>query len=1020
MRPGPPGTSMISGVRATKTSLLWISIVLRVFAILSLIDYAAPLAQGQVNFSTPPTYSGGGTVFVADFNGDGKPDILTADGTLNLGNGDGTFRTGTPVSGQPLAVADFNGDGRQDVLEQAQGTLQVLLGNGDGTFQPPIITNIGVTLTAVVATDLNGDGKADVAGVFNNELLVYINNGGGTFAAGVPYNLGTFQGLPTLMVFGDFNGDHKTDAAVLTEGAPGQVIVLLGNGDGTFQSTPLISPGIDGPIAVVVRDFNGDLKLDLAISEVLNNGNVQVATVFLQLGNGDGTFQAPTTAFNGPYSGEGANGFENTALAAAGVNGDGKLDLVFAADLIGIYLGNGDGTFSNTPNYYQPMASGSSTGIAIADFNLDGKLDVAADGEILLGNGNGTLQGPPTVLLPSSADVAAVGKFIKTGAPGVAAISSGTTNSLYILTNDGSGILSLANTYPLQQPSYAIAAADVNGDGNLDLIVTGADPNSHNWSYSVLLGNGDGSFQSPTLYQQNVQAVPSMIVIADFNNDGKPDFALPVGNSVAVLLGNGDGTFGTPTLFFDGEADSIVSADFNGDGKLDIAAGGASGLAILLGNGSGTFQPAAFPYTTGLDVVATADLNGDGKADIVANGNGIQILLGNGDGTFNALAPFGSGNAAIALADVNGDGNVDVIAEEALGSTVHNGILLGNGDGTFDSSEIFIPYNYPPHFQFPVVQTADMNGDGKPDLIIESPVSTAFVLLNSTPPVPGTRFSPTSVTFPSQVVGTSSNSAPVILTNPGTVALTVTSVTLSGANAGEFKQTNNCTTVQPLANCTIKVMFAPTAAGGLSANLVIVDDAFSGSQQIAVSGTAVVPGFSLSAAALSPASVSTGGSATTTIAVASVGGFNQTVTLACGSIMLNGSLATTDPPTCKFSPPSVNSASGTSTLTINTTGPSAALVPVFTRSHGLFYAMLLPILGIAVIGAGFSSRPKKLVGTSLACLMISGLLFLAACGGGNSGVGGGTSTPAGTYTISISGSAGSVVEKPITVTLIVQ
>ena len=564
------------------------------------------------------------------------------------------------------------------------------------------------------------------------------------------------------------------------------------------------------------------------------------------------------------------------------------------------------------------------------------------------------------------------------------------------------------------------AIADVNGDGNLDLIVTGADPNSHNWSYSVLLGNGDGSFQSPTLYQQNVQAVPSMIVIADFNNDGKPDFALPVGNSVAVLLGNGDGTFGTLTLFFDGEADSIVSADFNGDGKLDIAAGGASGLAILLGNGSGTFQPAAFPYTTGLDVVATADLNGDGKADIVANSNGIQILLGNGDGTFNALAPFDSGNSAIALADVNGDGNVDVIAEEALGSTVHNGIFLGNGDGTFDPSEIFIPYNYPPHFQFPTVQAADMNGDGKPDLIIESPVSTVFALLNSTPPVPGTRFSPTSVTFPSQLVGTSSNSAPVILTNPGTVALTVTSVTLSGANAGEFKQTNNCTTVQPLANCTIKVMFAPTAAGGLSANLVIVDDAFSGSQQIAVSGTAVVPGFSLSAAALSPASVSTGGSATTTIAIASVGGFNQTVTLACGSIMLNGSPAATAPPTCKFSPSSVSNASGTSTLTLSTTGPSAALVPVSTRSRGLFYAMLLPILGIAVLGTRFNSSRKNLLRTSLACLMISGLLFLAACGGGNSGVGGVTSTPAGTYTISILGSAGSVVAKPITVTLIVQ
>jgi hypothetical protein len=116
----------------------------------------------------------------------------------------------------------------------------------------------------------------------------------------------------------------------------------------------------------------------------------------------------------------------------------------------------------------------------------------------------------------------------------------------------------------------------------------------------------------------------------------------------------------------------------------------------------------------------------------------------------------------------------------------------------------------------------------------------------------------------------------------------------------------------------------------------------------------------------------------------------------------------------------VSNASGTSALTISTTGRSASLVPVSLRSRGLFYAMLLPILSIALLGRGFRSSQTKLLGMVVICLMISGLLFLAACGGGNSGVGGVTSTPTGTYTISISGSAGSVVEKPITVTLIVQ
>jgi len=271
-------------------------------AALSLLSFVLSLpAQAQVSFSQPPTYAGSGQLFVADFNSNGKPDILTSDGTLNLGNGDGTFKAGTAVAGTPLAVADFNGDGKPDVLEAGTGTLLVLLGNGDGTFQAPISTNSGASLTAAAAIDLNGDGKADVVGTFNNTLLVYLANGDGTFAAGVSYSLGAVQiSPPALIVFGDFNADHKTDVAVLNLG---QIIVLLGNGDGTFQSTPLTSP-LAGTTSPVVGDFNGDGKLDIA--SLATGGTPQVATVYLQLGNGDGTFQAGTTAITGPDSAGGA------------------------------------------------------------------------------------------------------------------------------------------------------------------------------------------------------------------------------------------------------------------------------------------------------------------------------------------------------------------------------------------------------------------------------------------------------------------------------------------------------------------------------------------------------------------------------------------------------------------------------------------------------------------------------------------------------------------------------------------
>jgi FG-GAP-like repeat len=176
--------------------------------------------RAQVSFFQPPTYLGigGNNVFTADFNGDGKPDLLTIDSgtpTLSFGNGDGTFKQGPAVSGSPLAVADFNGDGELDILEQGTGTLLVLLGNGDGTFQSPVSTPSGASLNAIVVTDLNGDGKSDVLGLFNGMLMVYLGKADGTFASGVPYNTSATT-LNALVTAGDFNGDHKMDIVVST------------------------------------------------------------------------------------------------------------------------------------------------------------------------------------------------------------------------------------------------------------------------------------------------------------------------------------------------------------------------------------------------------------------------------------------------------------------------------------------------------------------------------------------------------------------------------------------------------------------------------------------------------------------------------------------------------------------------------------------------------------------------------------------------------------------------------------
>jgi FG-GAP-like repeat/Abnormal spindle-like microcephaly-assoc'd, ASPM-SPD-2-Hydin/FG-GAP repeat len=981
------------------TSLRSGSSCIYLLVILSILGCTlVPYGESQVTFLTPPTYPGVGAIFVADFNGDGKPDILAADGTLNLGSGNGTFTTGTPVTGTPLAVGDFNGDGIPDVLEQGTDTLLVLLGNGNGTFQPAISTTSNANLSPVVAGDVNGDGKADLLGLFNNNLVVYLSNGDGTFAAGVSYPVGNTSIGGEAITLGDFNGDGKVDVAVSLAGdnTAGQEVVFLGNGNGRFQAGKT-STGVYFPESVVAGDFNGDGNLDLVISDGQACTSCPPTATYILPGNGDGTFQAPATIFS-----------SSGTLVAGDVNGDGKIDLVLLGSVVQIYLGNGEGTFSNTHNYLPapsyPAPSYGGTGLALADFNGDGNLDVATLNNVLLGNGNGSFQGWAAWALPNESPAAVAGIFVKDGKPGVAALSNSYSDTtLYILTNDGTGALTLAHTYDLQQLGGAIGTADVNGDGNLDLVVQGSDFTTQNWSYIVLLGNGDGSFQPPVVYPQSIRGGGSGFLIADFNGDGKPDLAFPTGNdTVAVLLGNGNGTFAAPAYYYVGGEGPVVTADFNDDGKLDIASGGAS-LALLLGNGNGTFQPATFPAANvSPGSLLTAILTGSGNPDLVSRNS---VDLGNGNGTFTALTgALPSGMYATDLADINGDGKPDAIG--SISSLDHGqslGVALGNGDGTFGSYITVIQDqpNSGPGF----LAVADMNGDGKQDLVGENG-NVIFVLLNTTVPVAGTSFSPVSLTFPSQTVGSSSAATAVALTNSGAVVLTVTGITLGGADAGEFSQTNNCTTVQPLATCTINVTFTPTAAGTATANLIVSDSAGSGSQVVVVSGTgASTSDFTLGmpSGGSSSSTITAGGSATFGLLLTPTGSFSGVVSLACA-------IAPTASPAPICSVPgsvSVGSSPTPVIVTVTTTAASSAESEPFGDwpASGRFVGWIL-VLGASCLL--FVNRRRRVV---CAATIVMAFLVMAGCGGGSStstSTSATKGTPAGRYTVTVTASSGSL------------
>jgi Bacterial Ig-like domain (group 3)/FG-GAP-like repeat len=294
---------------------------------------------------------------------------------------------------------------------------------------------------------------------------------------------------------------------------------------------------------------------------------------------------------------------------------------------------------------------------------------------------------------------------------------------------------------------FSVSIADVNGDGRPDIVVANLceslDCSSSEGGVAVLLGNGDGTFQSAVSYSSGGIGAQS-VAIADVNSDGRPD--LLVGTcatgslncdfgqtgEVAVLLGNGDGTFQPATTYASGGwgADSVAVADVNGDGKPDLLVTnfydptkGLGSVGVLLGNGDGIFQPVVTYASNWSNVysVVVADVNGDGKPDLLLAGDVVIVLLGNGDGTFQPAKIYGrlanTISLAIAVADVNGDGKLDVVAANFdvcgnCASTV--GVLLGNGDGSFRS-----PVTYDSGGVFAdSLAVVDVDGDGKPDVVV--------------------------------------------------------------------------------------------------------------------------------------------------------------------------------------------------------------------------------------------------------------------------------------------------------------
>lgn len=433
-------------------------------------------------------------------------------------------------------------------------------------------------------------------------------------------------------------------------------------------------------------------------------------------------------------------------------------------------------------------------------------------------------------------DTVGVADLTGTGIMDIVTVEEG-SDSVSVLLGNGDGTFQPAVHYPVPASAEGLAFGDFNGDGIIDMVVAGAGSPV----VAVLLGTGGGSFGPATAFAAGPAA--SDVAVGDFNGDGYLDLVVSnaYGNSVSVILGNGNGTFQPPKTFpAAGRTECVAVGDFNGDGKLDVAAclslGGIDGASIFLGNGDGTLGPQTeYEFGSTPEAAALADLNGDGNADLVfANGSAgnISILLGNGDGTFQPAVNYttgGSNTTCARIGDFNRDGKLDVVAAYGPGGGV--ALLIGNGDGTFGA-----PTTFPVGGGAGYIAVGDFNSDGALDLTATSFPSTAAVLLQNTDAL--ATLNPTTLKFPDVVLGTTSAPKPFTISNPGTGALDLASISAGGP----FNPSSSTcgTTLGVNQTCTVETTFSPSAGGLQSGMVTVTDNAATSPQTVSLSGAGTV------------------------------------------------------------------------------------------------------------------------------------------------------------------------------------
>lgn len=685
----------------------------------------------------------------------------------------------SPSQTRELEFADVDEDGRLDAVSVGWYGIGFMKGNGDGSFQSPVVTSTDIRPEAFELVDIDGDGDLDVVAVCRQDelLSVHLGTGDGNFLAPIEHHVAD---LPFALELADLDSDGSLDVLVRVQNNR-YVEVLLGAGDGTFGPALTFPTGISPPLPLLQESvFTGlsDLDSDGVPDLVLGLSGTPTGTVAVFTGDGDGRFTYSSSLAAQPFA-------EESRLDDIDGDGEDELTLVVPSGVVVHENSGAPGFGSGTAHQVFENAEA----MAFGDLNSDGKTDIVAlepddhsySVSIAITGGNfgparsfpmnewgGALDvrdlngdGSPDLVALTDTDLFQVNLWQEEG--GIGSPVMGDTPGWPSCMNpgdfDGDGRLDLAvgtfegvtialqvaerqfdslPTISFSDRMYAMQVGELNGDGILDLVTLNEDDDT--CTVTVFFGVGDGTF---SVHQSHVfPSSARAMFLRDWDQDGIDDLVLgglsggP--EDLLILDGQGGGDFAGPVSLVPGGWQLLDVVDVDGDGILDLVEGaGTDELVVRRGVGNGAVGPRQDSYA-GLyaSLGELRDLNADGALDAVLTSypvDEVAVLLGAGDGSFGAPTMYEAGDEsqALALGDLNGDGFEDIVVGDSPDALI--AVLPNAGDGTFGTASHF--------FCGRGIKSAlvlDVDADGINDAALNVDVPNAYSILF------GRQFGPTT------------------------------------------------------------------------------------------------------------------------------------------------------------------------------------------------------------------------------------------------------------------------------------